>query len=170
MRRAVEKFISNNKKSTFALQLTAMVDMFTILIVFLLKSFSTSTVTINPHQGMKLPQSSSYVEPIEALKLVVALDGIYVDDKKISNIENGQISQVELDPNDSEFIKTLYDELDKQANKSRDIAGKNEDIKFEGKIVMQADSRFDYGLLKKVMYTASLAGFADMKLATLSFE
>ncbi len=170
MRRAVDKFISNNKKTTFVLQLTAMVDMFTILIVFLLKSFSTSAVTITPHKDMVLPQSSAYVEPIEALKLVVALDGIYVDDRKVVDVSDGKISTLDLDANDKDFIRKLYEELDKHAVKSRDIAGQNEDIKFDGKIVMQADSRFDYGELKKVMYTASLAGFADMKLATLSFE
>ena len=51
MRRAVEKLKRDNKKSTFVLQLTAMVDMFTIIIVFLLKSFSTSAVNIEPQKG-----------------------------------------------------------------------------------------------------------------------
>ncbi len=170
MRRAIEKLLNNNKKATFILQLTAMVDMFTILIVFLLKSFSTSSVTINPHNGLKLPQSSAYVEPIEALKLVVAMDGIYVDDIKIVEVAEGKILANQLDANDQDFIRTLYKELDKQAIKSKKIATKNEDMEFDGKIVMQADARLDYSELKKVMYTASLAGFADMKLATLAYE
>ena len=170
MRRAVERMIANNKKSTFALQLTAMVDMFTILIVFLLKSFSSSAVTINPHKGLDLPQSSAYKEPIEALKLIVATDGIYVDDKRIVVVNSGKIAATEFDPEDQDFIKGLYDELNTQALKSKEIAGKNEDVQFDGKIVMQADSRLDYNVIKKVMYTSSLAGYADMKLATLSFE
>lgn len=170
MRRAVDKLLANNKKGTFVLQLTAMVDMFTILIVFLLKSFSTSSVTITPHKDLKLPNSTAYVQPIEALKLVVAMDGIYVDDKKVVEVVDGRIDKSQLDANDSEFVRTLYDELNKQADKSKDIAGQNEDVEFEGKIIMQADSRLDYGELKKVMYTASLAGFADMKLATMAFE
>jgi len=170
MRRAVKQMLANNKKSTFTLQLTAMVDMFTILIVFLLKSFSSSAVTITPHKGLQLPQSSSYVEPIEALKLIVALDGIYVDDKKVVDFNHGKIGADQVEPNDPDFLKGLYDELDKQAKKSRDIASANEDVKFDGKIVMQADSRLDYRVIKKVMYTASLAGFADLKLATLAFE
>ncbi|MCB0389855.1 MAG: biopolymer transporter ExbD [Bdellovibrionales bacterium] len=170
MRRAVDKLLANNKKSTFVLQLTAMVDMFTILIVFLLKSFSTSSVTINPHKGLKLPNSTAYEQPIEALKLVVALDGIYVDDKMIVEVKDGHIPVNQLDNNDQDFVRALYEELDKQAKKSKDIADKNEDVHFEGKIVMQADSRLDYSELKKVMYTASLAGYADMKLATMAFE
>ena len=31
-------------------------------------------------------------------------------------------------------MRALYEELDKQANKSKDIAGKNEDVEFEGKL------------------------------------
>ncbi|MCB9025104.1 MAG: biopolymer transporter ExbD [Bdellovibrionaceae bacterium] len=170
MRRAVDKLLANNKKSTFVLQLTAMVDMFTILIVFLLKSFSTSAVTIDPHKNLILPTSTAYVEPIEALKIVVSLDGIYVDDKKIVQILDGKIIIAELDTNDQDFVRTLFDELEKQATKSKNIANNNEDVAFEGKLVMQADSRIDYGELKKVMYTASLAGYADLKLATMAYE
>lgn len=170
MRRAVDKLLANNKKSTFVLQLTAMVDMFTILIVFLLKSFSTSAVTIDPHKNLILPTSTAYVEPIEALKIVVSLDGIYVDDKKIVQILDGKIIIAELDTNDQDFVRTLFDELEKQVTKSKNIANNNEDVAFEGKLVMQADSRIDYGELKKVMYTASLAGYADLKLATMAYE
>ena len=168
MRRAVEKFKVNNKTATFTLQLTAMVDMFTILIVFLLKSYSTSSVHINPHKGMKLPYSSSYTNPVEAVKLIVALDGIYVEDKKVVELSKGKIGLEQVDPGDRDFIRKLYEELDKQATRSKEIEEKNKEHEFEGKVVVQADSRLNYGVLKKVMYVSSLAGYADLKLATVS--
>lgn len=167
MRRAVDRMMKNNKKSTFVLQLTAMVDMFTIMIVFLLKSYTTSSVNITPFKGMELPHSVSHANPVEALKLIVATDGVYVDDKKILDLKDGQVAPSAIGSQDPYFLKPLFEELDKQAKKSRDIASKNEEHKFEGKVVMQADARLDYSVLKKVMYTASLAGFADMKLATM---
>ena len=170
MKRAVEFMKKNNKKATFILQLTAMVDMFTILIVFLLKSYSTSAVNITPHEGLKLPYSSSYTQPVEALKLIVSTDGIYVDDKKIVPIKKGKIPNTEIDKKDPKFIRGLYKTLDKHAKKSEKIAKKNEEHKFKGQVVMQADSRLDYKLLRKVMYTSSLAGYADMKLATISAQ
>ncbi|MCB0369436.1 MAG: biopolymer transporter ExbD [Bdellovibrionales bacterium] len=170
MRRAVDKFKQNNKKSTFTLQLTAMVDMFTIMIVFLLKSYSTSAVHITPQQGLKLPHSSSYTEPVEALKLVVSLDGIYVEDQQVVPMQNGELIAGDTDANDPDFIRGLYEALDKQAEKSKEIAKLNEEHHFEGKVVMQADSRLNYKVLKKVMYTSSMAGYADLRLATVSFE
>jgi len=168
MRRVVEKMKQNNKKTTFFLQLTAMVDMFTILIVFLLKSFSTSAVHITPHDGLRLPYSSSYTNPVEALRLVISTKGIFVDNKKIVDLSEGKIDRGELDPRDPDFIRGLYEALDKQALKSKDISITNKEHKFTGTIIMQADAGLEYSLLKKVMYTSSLAGYADMKLATIS--
>lgn len=169
MKRAVERLKSDNKKATFVLQLTSMVDMFTIMIVFLLKSYSTSAVHITPHDGLKLPNSTSYTDPVEALRLVVSMDGIYVDDEKVVVLEKGEVPKAELDANDSDFIRSLYEALDRQASKTKAIAEKNETIEFDGKVVMQADSKLNYALLKKVMYTSSLAGYADLKLATIGF-
>lgn len=168
MRRAVEHMKKNNKRATFVLQLTAMVDMFTILIVFLLKSYSTSAVHITPHEGLKLPYSKSFTNPVEALRLVVSSDGIYVEEERVVEIKEGEIDLSSLDKADPDFIRPLYEALDKQAEKSKGIAEKNEDHEFDGKIVMQADSRLNYKVLKKVMYTSSLAGFADLKLATMT--
>ena len=170
MNRAVEKFKKDNKKTTFILQLTAMVDMFTIIIVFLLKSFSTSAVNITPQDGLKLPHSTSYENPVEGLKLIVSMDGIYLDDKKVIILNEGKMNSQETQANDESFIKELYSALDKEAEKTKEIQKENEDHKFEGIVVMQADSRLSYGLLKKVMYTASMAGYADLKMATLSFD
>ena len=170
MRRAVDRMIQNNKKSTFVLQLTSMVDMFTIMIVFLLKSFSTSAVNITPHAGLKLPFSTSNAQAVEAIRVIVAKDGIYVEDKKIVDVINGEVDLASVEATDSSFIKPLYDELDKQAERSKVISEKNEEFKFEGKVVMQADSKLPYETLRKVMYTSSLAGYGDLKLATISGE
>ena len=147
-----------------------MVDMFTIIIVFLLKSFSTSAVNITPQKGLELPQSSSYVNPVEGVKLVVSKSGIYVEDKMVVGLNEGVLNPSQVEANDDQFIKALFEALDKQAEKSKQIADQNKDYKFEGKVIVQADSQLDYGLLKKVMYTSSMAGYGDMKLATLAFE
>lgn len=170
MRRAVDQMIKNNKRATFTLQLTSMVDMFTIMIVFLLKSYSTSAVNITPQKGLQLPVSTTMSAPVEALKLVVSADGIYVDDKKIVDIKDGRLDGAAVESTDPDFIRGLYDELDKHALKAKDIAEKNAEVQFDGKVVMQADAKLPYDTLKKVMYTSSLAGYADLKLATFSNE
>ncbi len=170
MSRVVNAMKRNNKKSTFILQLTAMVDMFTIIIVFLLKSYSTSAVNITPQKGLDLPMSSSYTSPVEGVKVVVSKMGIFVQDRQVITFENGKILNRDIASEDSDFISDLFKALNNEAEKARAIAEKNEEYKFDGKIIMQADKELPYGVLKKVMYTASMAGYADLKMATLSME
>lgn len=170
MRRAVDRMKKNNKRSTFILQLTAMVDMFTIIIVFLLKSYSTSSVNITPQRGLSLPVSSSYSSPVEGVKLIISKDGIFIGDNQVVTFTEGRLQSTDTDPQDPDFIKSLFTALDKEAEKAKEIAEQVEEYKFDGTVVMQADKGTSYGLLKKVMYTASMAGYADLKMATISLE
>ncbi len=170
MKRAVKQMLANNKNHVFTLQLTSMVDMFTILIVFLLKSYSTSPVNVTPHKGLNLPLSSSQSDPVEAVRLVVSSDGVYIEDEKVINFVDGHFRKEDLDRTDISFVRPLYDSLNKLAEKSKWIAEKNDSHVFEGKIVMQADSKLSFDVLKKVMYTSSMAGYADLKLATIAVQ
>ncbi len=156
--------------ATFVLQVTSMVDMFTIILVFLLKSYSTSAVQITPQEGLKLPQSTSQTDPKESLKLVVSKEGIFVEDEQITEFAEGKIQKADLDRDDPKFIRSLYKALDNKAEKSRTIANVNEAVDFNGQVVLQADEGLPYSLLKKVMYTSMLAGYADVKLAVLVME
>jgi biopolymer transport protein ExbD len=145
-----------------------MVDMFVILLVFLLKSYSTSPVQISPGKNMTLPASTSMKDPTDVLKLQVSKNAIFVEDKKIMDLNDGLVDVKDIDKNDTQFIRTLYTELDSMANKSRTIASKNEEMEFDGKVIMQADRNLPYELLKKVMYTSMMAGYSDVKIAVLS--
>ena len=160
--------LRKNQDGTFGLQITSMIDMFTIILVFLLKSYASSSVDIAVNQNMVLPSSTASMAPVEALKLAVSKTGIYVDDKQVAKIENGLILKDYLDSKDEKFIRPLYDALKAQADKSKAIAKQNTDINFEGKVIFQADQGLDYKLLRKVMYTSSFAGYTDFKFAVVS--
>lgn len=138
--------------------------------MFLLKSFSTSAVNITPHEGLRLPTSTSIESPVEGVKIILSKDGIFLEDKKIIVLTNGSVDSNDVQAQDPDFIKQLFEALDKEAEKSKQIAKINEEHKFEGKLIMQADKSLPYGTLKKVMYTASMAGFADLKMAVISQE
>ncbi len=167
-RRGFGKYMEKRAPSTFKIQITSMVDMFVILLVFLLKSYSTSPVTINPSADLTLPASTSTKDPIDALKLVVSKTGIFVDDKKVVEISHGNIQNKDIDATDTNFIRALYEALDAQATKSKDIAKQNETVEFDGKVVMQADQDLSYTVLRKIMYTSMLAGYSDVKIAVMT--
>ena len=56
------------------LQLTSMMDMFTILLVFLLKTYSTHGQLINPSQDLTLPTSNVLNPPEVGLDVTVSSD------------------------------------------------------------------------------------------------
>jgi len=158
----------DTRSSAFKIQITSMVDMFVILLVFLLKSFSTSPVQINPDKNLTLPESTSQTDPQDVVKLIVSKGAIFVEDRKVIDLVSGDLKDEDKDKSDSQFIKALFEELDAQAKKTRSIAAVNETVEFDGKILMQADRDLPYEILQKVLYTSMLAGYADMKLAVVS--
>ena len=143
----------DTRGSAFKIQITSMVDMFVILLVFLLKSYSTSPVQISPNKDLSLPESSVQNDPVDVIKLVVSKNGIFVDDRKIIDLASGELKDEDKDKTDAQFIKKLFEELDVQAKKTRGIASLNETVEFDGKILMQADRDLPYAILQKVMYT-----------------
>jgi biopolymer transport protein ExbD len=169
-RRGMKKHMNRRIPSTFKIQITSMVDMFVILLVFLLKSYSTSPVAITPDDNLRLPASTSTKDAVDAVKLVVSKAGIFVDDKKVADLTDGKINVKDVDASDTNFIRALYTELDVQAQKSKSIAKVNETVEFDGKVVMQADRDLPYELLRKVMYTSMMAGYSDVKIAVLSTQ
>jgi biopolymer transport protein ExbD len=169
-KRGMSAYIERRSPSTFKIQITSMVDMFVILLVFLLKSYSTSPVNVTPSDDLTLPASTSIKDPTENLKLVVSKAGIFVEDQKILDLNNGQLDVAEVDASDTQFIRKLYEALDLQAKKSRDIASQNSELEFDGKVIMQADRSLPYEILRKVMYTSMLAGYSDVKIAVMLKE
>jgi biopolymer transport protein ExbD len=165
-RRGLRRFM-DSRNQTFKIQITSMVDMFVILLVFLLKSFSTSPVQITANKDLTLPASTAVKDPEDVIKLVVSKNGIFVEDRRIIELNGGEILAADTDKTDAQFIRKLFEELDLQAKKTRDIAAVNDTVEFDGKILMQADRDLPYAVLQKVMYTSMLAGYADMKLAVM---
>src|SRR4051812_37274670 len=113
-RRGFSKFVDRRYPATFKIQITSMVDMFVILLVFLLKSYSTSPVNISPSDKLTLPVSTSTKDPVDVLKLVVSKVGIFVDDKKVVELNQGKLDVKDVDASDTQFIRALYTELDEQ--------------------------------------------------------
>ena len=167
-RKGMAAYMDSRTPSGFKIQITSMVDMFVIILVFLLKSYSTSPVDISPTEDMMLPSSSSYEDPVDVLKMAVTKKGIFVDDKSVIEFKDGKIETKELDRNDPQFLMSLFKVLDEQAEKTKGIAEKNETVEFDGRILVQADRDVPYSMLKKVMYTSMLAGYANMKMAVAS--
>jgi biopolymer transport protein TolR len=125
-------------------------------------------VQIEASKSLTLPVSTSTKDPIDVLKLVVSKGAIFVEDKKVLDLKEGKMGLADIDPTDTQFIRALFTELDARAKQSRNIAQANDTVEFDGKVIMQADRSLPYELLKKIMYTSMMAGYADVKIAVMT--
>ena len=147
------------KNQTFGLNITSMTDMFTILLVFLLQTFASGEIAIDPVTGVRLPTSTTEKNPVNGVKISISATELKLDQLKVADVQGNSIAQAAIDPHDSNFIKPLFDELQK-FNQTHEKLAKT------GKVLFQADQALPYATLRKVMYTASMAGFPILKLVT----
>lgn len=167
---SIVKRMLKNAQSTkpVVIQLTAMVDMFTILVVFLLKSMGATAIKIPPEE-LRLPTAYYGEEPKEALLVQVAPGYISVNDKKVVTLQAGQFMATDLAKNDLYLIPLLEKSLLEQAEISKRVQKETKDlVKFKGTVFVQIDKALDYATIKRVLYTASVAGYGDLRLATIN--
>lgn len=147
------------KNQSFTLNITSMTDMFTILLVFLLQSFAAGEVTLDPVSGIRLPSSSTEKNPINGVKLSISPTELKYEQTVVAKVQNNQVEASAIDSSDSNFIKPLFDQLEAFNKKDPKLAQ-------TGKVILQADESLPYSTLRKIMYTASMAGFPNVKLVT----
>ena len=150
------------KNQSFTLNITSMTDMFTILLVFLPQSYSTADVQVNPITGIDLPISNAEVNPVKSIEIALSKKALIYDGKEIASMDQNGFASKDLDPNDPNFILPLFKQLDQIAQGQKD----KKEVK-EGRILLQADSSLPYSVIRKIMYTASMAGFPQLKMATV---
>jgi len=152
---------------TSGLMLTSMMDILTVILFFLLKNY-TSHVSSNFNVGkdIKLPKSSALIAPPQALQLVVTKNAIMLDDREIVTMVNGEINHKEM-YGDGVTILKLAQALQAHKKRSLYVEQRNDTHSFTGLIVMQADKDLPFSLLKKVIYTAGITDFVNLKLAVL---
>lgn len=145
-----------------SLNLTSMMDMFTIILVFLLKTFSTEGQLIQPSDHLELPKSTVEKAPEVALDVMVTRHEILVNDKPVLVIENDD-PNVLVGEEYNRVITPLYNRLlifAKEAKKMEEAYG----TEFTGKVTIQGDHKLPFKLLVKIMYTCGQAEFGNMRL------
>jgi len=149
---------AHGKKSGYAeLNLTSMVDMLTILVVFLLQTFSASGELLTVSKNIVLPEATNFkdlerAEVIGISKDAVTLGGAPVADAAELNKENTVDWK----------ITNLHDQLVTLKNNYK-LLHPSED--FPGTVIVQADKGVDFKVVKKVLYTCGVAGYRNVNFA-----
>ena len=139
--------------------LTPLVDMFVILLIFLLLSYSTGGHLMYMARNVLMPESVSREQLEPAVEIAVATDRIYVDGEVIMDDLTEWYTEKKL------LMPVLYETLKLKALKFKKMEEEVPLFHFAGKVTIQADRALPFHVLKKVLYTADRADFPRISLA-----
>ncbi|NOX36181.1 MAG: biopolymer transporter ExbD [Calditrichaeota bacterium] len=139
------------------LNLTSMMDMMTIILLFLLKTYSTTGLIVTPSKDLTLPYSMSDEAPKKDLSVSITRQNILVADQVLMSVD-------EVNPN-SPIIEPLYQVLKKYADEAKENEIKYA-IPFNHEVIIQGDQETPFDLLVKVLYTCGQTEFYKLRLLT----
>lgn len=138
------------------LNLNSMMDMFTIILLFLLKVYSTEGQMVQPSQYLTLPKSSIEKIPEVALDLSISKEWVVVNNKPIVKV-------TDLLKSKRLVIPELQQELLMYANEAEKMQERLGQP-FSGSISIQGDREIPYRVLVKVMATCGKSKYPNMRL------
>ncbi len=168
--------MQRRKKQAFALQLTSLMDVLIIIVIFLLKSYGISSMGIVQSDKLELPSSKAPDSFGEGMTLVISQERITVDNDVILKFQGDAkekkflLPEGAVDPaNPEKGILPIYDALKKKKDDFDLLASRApnpEDAakKWTGDILVQADKSVKYDLVRQIMFTAGLAGYKQFRL------
>ncbi|MFZ8932557.1 MAG: biopolymer transporter ExbD [Bacteriovoracaceae bacterium] len=151
------------------LDITSLLDILVILLVFLLKSYNSSGIVFSVPKEVKLPFSHSSSPGSAGVMVQVSPSMIWVEDKVVVNSRN-MINRATFDDQGRRIIP-LYNELIKIKRTSKIVEKSSPNAKkFSGVINLIVDKSVKYSFVKKLMYTAAEAGYQKYKFVVRGEE
>lgn len=150
------------------LNIYPMMDMMTILLVFLIQQFASSSSTIVQSAELMIPYSNSKSEPSEAVPVQVARNEIVVDGKHVMDLRSGLVDPSHKQGGGTGFlIMPLMTEMEKHKKRLKAIAKMNPQRAFKGEAQIIADKRTPYRTLTEIVYTLGQTEFKTVRFVVL---
>lgn len=142
------------------LNLTAMMDMMTILLVFLLNSYGNEPDKFTVNDSLRPPESSSK-EALKPATIVTVTDASIL----VDNVEVVKLGEVQIDAS-GYYINPLVTVLTEKKDYFEKIAEMG-GPPFEGTLLVVAHRATKYNILSAVLYSAGRAEFGQYRLVVL---
>lgn len=149
--------MERSRKKVVGLNLTSLMDVFTILVFFLLANSSSNEVLSTP-KHIELPDSVVESKPRETVVIMVGPETVLVQGEAVANTP-------ELIENRSANIPEITQRLDLL---ERNIIGINSQTAIASKeVTILADKTIPFNVLKKIMTTCTGSGYGRISLAVI---
>jgi len=149
----------------FGLNIYPMMDMLTILLVYMMAMFATSSAAaVQESSELRIPYSTSKVELSDALGVQISRSSVVVDGKPILELRNGIVDPSLKQGGSSGFlIMPLYKTLSDIRDRKKRTAQRFTNQPFVGDVQIIADKRTPYRTLSEVIYTLGQTEFKNLR-------
>ncbi len=159
--RVFAKKFSRGKRSTYAgLMLTSLVDMFTIIVIFLLQNYSATGEILFMSKDIRLPDAVHGAELERAPVIAVSPDAITFEGKQIALTVDMKA--------DALAIPELDDSLRDERRKWDESHTRDAQHPFKGLVHVQADKKIPFRIIKRVMISCNNAGYGNINFAAMA--
>lgn len=150
------------------LNIYPMMDMMTILLVFMIMNFATESSNIMQSAELELPRSVSQDRVQAALVVQLSTGAIAVEGRSVVPLRNRQVDPSQKQGGANGFLITpLVTELRQHAERLKLIAQRNTRRPFNGDVEIVADRRIPYRTLVETVYTCGQAEFKNVRFVML---
>jgi biopolymer transport protein ExbD len=139
--------------------ITSLVDVFVIVLVYLIRSVSSEGSLMTSADNLVLPMSQRSKSPTEISLTIIG-------DQKHITVDDVVLMDTELvRKQDSLLVKPVLDVLTKKREEERkaEVLGLIKEA--TGKVVVQFDKNTPYDIVTKIMATCGYAGYNNIKFA-----
>lgn len=155
--RRMKRMGRSKKQKPPALNLVSLMDVFTILVFFLLVNSSSSDV-LEPPKEIDLPDSVVETKPRETVVVLVTEEAIHVQGEPVALITDVMDSK-------NAIIDAVKDRLVEQ--RERVIGVSTKTVAESKEVTILAHKTIPFKLLKKVMSSCTSAGYGKISLAVI---
>lgn len=156
-KRRMERHHKRRKDRNASLNMVSLMDIFTILVFFLLVSAANTEVLPSP-KHITLPESSAQQSPKENIIIMVNNESILVQGHPVTDVKS-------VIRNQQSLIRPLFSELMRQAES--DSRSRRRLADPQRGITIMGDKEIPYQLLKKIMLTCASADYTNISLAVV---
>jgi biopolymer transport protein ExbD len=151
------------KRSVFAdLNVTPLVDMFVILVLFLIANFSATGEVLAMSKDVLLPEASNTDELQLAPAVVVSKEQVIVSGSIIGRVDDLLKEEYLNIPPLEEKLREMKKQFEDLHNAANDTGA------FKGDVNIQADKSVQFRIVKRVMFSCASAGYGNIAFATLA--
>src|SRR5512138_2402031 len=155
------KMTKGRKATNAELNVVPMVDMMTMLVIFLLAQFSSTGEVLYMQKDIKLPDAS-HGQLIEIAPVVaISADQVVVTGVKVADIADMERDSGYLN------IPALEERLRDEKKRWEFIHKQDPSSKWDGVVNIQADKGVPFRIVKRVMYSCGVAGYFSVNFAAL---